>query len=168
MPTNYQLGKDGHLYLFAYGGRNFTADGASPDYSTVSELFTGATENTDYVLYTNCRDVTITLDTEEVDITSRATSGFKATVATTKESTIEFEAIWKPSDTYFDWIKDAWSNSAEIAVLAMDGPYNTTGNSGLIGNFTVPGFSREEPIGDVMRSQVTMKGSSYVSWYKAA
>jgi hypothetical protein len=168
MPDNFRLGKDGKLYLFAYGGRLFNDGSGSPDYGTVADIFTSATANTDYAIYTNCRDVTLTLDTEEVDITSRATSGFKASVATSKESTIEFEAVWKPGDTFFGWIKDAWKNSAEIAVVAMDGPYNTSGNSGLVGNFTVPGFNRQEPIGDIMRAAITLKGSSYIDWYEAS
>lgn len=166
--ANFTLGKEGKLYLFAYSGRLFTADGASPDYSTPAEIFASAVEGTDYAVYDNCRDVKITTNTDEVDITSRATSGFKATVATLKESTIEFDAVWKKDDTFFNWLIDAWSNSSEIAVLAMDGAYDTSGNSGLIGNFTVPGFGREEPIGDVMKSSITLKGSSYINWYKAA
>lgn len=164
MP-NYVLGKNGKLYVNDPGGATYLFNGGgSPDYSTPALLNTANA----FTIYTNCRDVNITLDTEEVDITTRATSGFTATVATQKSSTIEFEAIWKPGDTGFDFLREAWEDSLEIAVMAMDGPFATAGNSGLIGNFTVPGFSREEPIGDVMKCSVTLKGSSYIAWYTAS
>lgn len=166
MATNYVLGKDGLLYMGKYAGRLFTAVGASPnDYSTPTLIMAGAVENTDYAIYTNARDVSLSLDTEEEDITSRASSGFRQTIATIKNSTIEFDAVWKPNDPYFLWLRDAWINSDEIFIMAMDGAWDTAGNSGLIGNFTVPGFSREEPIAGVMTSSITLKGSSYVTWY---
>lgn len=154
--ANFILGKNGKLYV---NDTLFSATNATPSALNTANAFDE---------YTNCRDVTISTDTEEVDITTRATSGFKATVATLKDSTIEFEAIWKTGDAGFDIIRTAWENSSEIAVMAMDGAYATSGNSGLIGNFTVPGFSREEPIGDVMRVRVTLKGSSRIEWYTAA
>lgn len=164
---SFTLGKDGNLYLFKYTGRLFTAAGATPnDYSTPTLIFGGAVLDTDYTIYGNARDVTLELDGEEVDITRRATSGFRATASTVKDSTITFESLWQKNDTFFTWLSDAWLNNAEIAILAMDGAWDTSGNSGLIGNFTVPGFSREEPIADVMKSSVTLKGSSYIGFYK--
>jgi hypothetical protein len=169
MPAeSYVLGKDGKLYLFAYAGRLFSATGASPEYDTIAKITTGLTLNTGYAIYGNCRDVTVTLDSETVEITSRESEGFKSEVTTTKSATIEFEAKWKKGDTFFNWLRDAWANSAEIAAIAYDGPFATTGNSGLIGNFTVPGFSRSEPIGDIMRSNIRMVGSSYNKWVTTA
>jgi hypothetical protein len=168
MPSNYTLGKDGKLYLLAYDGRLFTADGASPDYSTPTEIMSGAVENTDFAIYGNCQDVTLTTDTDEQTITAREDGGFEATIATVKRSTIEFGARWKKGDTFFGWIKDAWLNSAEIAVMAMDGPWDTSGNSGLIGNFSVTGFSREEPVAGIMTASITLKGSSYLDFYEHA
>lgn len=165
--ATYTLGKDGKLYLFDYGGRLFTAVSATPnDYSTPALITTGATLNTDYAIYGNCRDVTLSLDTETEEITAREDGGFRTTIPTVKNSTIEFEARWKKNDTFFEWLTDAWAASGEIAVMAMDGVWNTAGNSGLVGNFTVTGFSRSEPISGVMSSSITLEGSSYISWYK--
>ena len=166
MPANYILGKDGKFYVNDpdSGTYLFGAAGASPDYSTPA-LLNAANA---FIVNGNCRDVTLTTDTDEVDITTRSTGGFKATVATLKGSTIEFEAIWKPGDAAFAFLKEAWEDSKEIAIMAMDGNFDTSGSEGLIGNFTVPGFSRSEPIGDVMKVNVTLKGSSYLKWYTAA
>lgn len=168
MPSNYTLGKDGKLYLFAYNGRLFTEAGAATDYSTPTLITTGATLNTDYAIYGNCQDVTLTTDTDEETITAREDGGFEATIATVKRSTIEFEARWKKGDTFFGWIRDAWKNSAEIAAMAMDGAWDTSGNSGLIGNFSVTNFSRSEPIAGIMTASVTMKGSSFLDFYEHA
>ena len=166
MSSNYVLGKDGKLYLFAYNGRKFTAAGASPnDYSTPTLITSSAVLNTDYAIYGNCQDVTITTDTDEEDITAREDNGFEATIATIKRSTIEFTARWKKGDTFFGWLRDAWKNSAEIAAMGMDGAWDTDDNSGLIGNFSVTGFGRNEPVKGIMTADITLKGSSYIDFY---
>lgn len=145
--ATFTLGKDGELSI---SETLFTALNAIP---------AGMNE------FDNVRDLEITTDTDEIDITTRANAGFKATAATIKESTIEFEALWKKNDARFNELEAAWDSSGEIAVAAMDGPIATSGNSGLVGNFTVPGFSRSEPIGDAMKVSITLKGSSFNSWY---
>jgi hypothetical protein len=161
MPSNYILGKDGKLYVNDPGGGTYIFKSGSPDYSTPALLNTANA----FSLMGNCRDVTLTTDTDEVDITTRDSGGFTATIATNKSSTIEFEAIWRPTDAVFGFIQEAWEDNLEIAVMALDGLFATTGSQGLIGNFTVPGFSRSEPVGDVMKVNVTLKGSSFISWY---
>ncbi|HXH23888.1 MAG TPA: phage tail tube protein [Vicinamibacterales bacterium] len=49
----------------------------------------------------NTRDVTLNLETGEADVTTRANSGWRATVATLKEASVEFEMVWDTADAGF-------------------------------------------------------------------
>jgi len=114
----------------------------------------------------NIQDLNQNLETGEADISTRANSGWEATAATLKNGAIEFEALWKPSDTAFEAFKDAWLNATEIAVMALDGSKATSGNQGLASNFSVTNFSRSEPLKEAVKVSVTLKPSSYSEWYK--
>jgi len=111
------------------------------------------------------RDVTLNLETGEADITSRGNNGWRATRATLKEGSIEFEVLWDPENTAFSALLTAWKNKAEIAIAAMDGPIGTAGSQGLAGNFTVTNFSRSEPLEEAVTASVTLKPSSFNDWY---
>lgn len=177
--ASFTLGKDGKLYIFKPFGANAQTQGtllgdtaAITDQTTadaaITEIFSGATEGTDYVIYTNAQDVNLSLSANTIDITSRATSGFNATAPTTKDSTIETTSLWLKSDVGFGWVRTAFFNNLEIPVLAMDGAYNTAGNSGLIGNFTITDFGRDEPISGTMTSNVTFSGASDLWFHEAS
>jgi hypothetical protein len=114
----------------------------------------------------NVKDLTLNLETGEADITTRANNGWKATAATLKDGSIEFEMLWDTGDTAFGALKDAWASSAEIALAAMDGAIATVGSEGLAGNFTVTNFSRSEPLAEGVTVKVTVKPSSFTQWYK--
>jgi len=83
-----------------------------------------------------------------------------------KEGSIEFEMLWDPDDAGFAAIQTAWANAAEIAMAAMDGPIATSGSQGLASNFTVTNFSRNEPLEEAVTVSVTIKPSSYTTWYE--
>jgi len=128
----------------------------------------GAPSTGTWTELTNAKDVTVNLETGEADITTRANSGWRATAATLKDGSIEFEMVWRPGDAGFDAIQTAWANSAEIALAAMDGDITTSGNQGLAGNFTVTNFSRSEPLEEAVTVSITLKPSSYTTWYEVA
>lgn len=54
-----------------------------------------------WVELTNVKNVTLNLQKGEADVTTRANNGWKATAATLKEGSIEFEMVWDPSDAGF-------------------------------------------------------------------
>ncbi|MFW5679526.1 MAG: phage tail tube protein [Pseudomonadota bacterium] len=109
---------------------------------------------------TNIRDVTLQLEAGEADVTTRANSGWRATAATLREATLEFQMLWKPSDAAFSAIRDAFLNSDEIALLALD----QTDGEGLDGDFTITSFSRGEPLEEGMTVDVTAKLSNFREW----
>jgi len=125
----------------------------------------GAPSNTEM---SNVKDVTLNLETGEADVTTRANNGWRATAATLKNGSVEFEMIWDPADAGFTHIQTAWADSAEVGLAFMDGAIGVAGNQGLASNFTVVNFSREEPLEEAVRVKVTVKPSSFTAWAKVA
>ena len=70
----------------------------------------------------NALDVNLNLSTGEADITTRANNGWKATAATLKEGSIEFEMLWKPTDAGFTRQKAVAFTWRPAGVLVADPP----------------------------------------------
>jgi len=66
----------------------------------------------------NVKDVTLNLEAGEADVTTRGNAGWKATVATLKDGSIEFEMVWDTAD-------DDTSRSS----LLSDQPFANRGRS---------------------------------------
>jgi len=130
-----KLGKDGKLYYCEAG------IGGTPDWSEL----------------TNARDVTLGLTKGEADVTTRGNAGWKASAATLKEGTIEWEMVWDPSDEGFTAVKDAWFNNTTLGLAVMDGDIATAGSQGLWADCDILDFSREEPLDGAMIVKVTAK-----------
>jgi len=146
---NFVLGKDCKLY---FGDE--LLDGVT---------YTPATVN--WTEIDNALDVNLNLSTGEADITTRANNGWKATAATLKDGSIEFEMLWKPTDAGFAAIIAAWLAGTELSIAAMDGAIDTEGKKGLVSNCTVTNFSRSEPLEEAVKASVTLKPSSFTEWY---
>ena len=101
----------------------------------------------------NVKDVTLSLETGEADITTRANSGWRATVGTLKEASVEFEMVWDTADAGFTAIKDAFFNNTEIGLQVLDGP----AGEGLEADFSITNFSRSEQLEEALIVSVTAK-----------
>ncbi len=101
----------------------------------------------------NIKDVTLSLETGEADITTRANSGWRATVGTLKEASVEFEMVWDTADAGFTAIKDAFFNNTEIGLQVLDG----ASGSGLEADFSITNFSRSEQLEEALTVSVTAK-----------
>ena len=117
----------------------------------------GATATTEM---TNVRDVTLTLEAGEADVTTRANSGWRATAPTLRECTCEFEMVWDPDDAGFTAIKNAFLASGLIALKILD----KTGGQGPDGDFAITSFSRNEALEEAITVSVTAKLSVFRSW----
>jgi len=102
---------------------------------------------------TNVRDVTLSLETGEADVTTRANSGWRATVATLKDASVEFEMVWDTADAGFTAIKNAYLTNAPIGFQVRDG----AGGQGLQADFMITQFSRSEPLEEAISVSVTAK-----------
>ena len=106
---------------------------------------------------TNVRDVTLNLETGDADVTTRSNAGWKASVATLKDASVEWEMIWDPSDAGFAAIKNAFFGNLPIEFAVMDGVIATSGSQGLRATMSIMNFSREEPLDDSIKVKITAK-----------
>lgn len=114
----------------------------------------------------NIMDLTLEVESEFVDATTRseAANGWRSEIAVLKNGRITFDARWKPGDTFFEELKDAWLAGSTVTFAAMDDAKATTGSQGLIANFSVS-FSKTEPLMDIQKISVTLSVASYPEWY---
>ena len=108
----------------------------------------------------NVSDVSITLDAAEADVTTRANSGFRATVSGLKECTVEFTMMYKPSDAGFRAIREAWNSGDPIHLAAL----TSEKGEGPVGDFSITGFKRSEPLEEAITYDVTAKLTEWEKW----
>jgi len=112
----------------------------------------------------NVRDVTLTLEAGEADITTRANSGWRATAPTLRECTAEFEMVWKPADAGFNAVKTAFLTSATLELAILDQDKATAGAQGPKGSFSITSFSRNEAMEEAITVSVTAKLAEFDQW----
>lgn len=108
---------------------------------------------------TNCRDLTLTMELQEGDATTRGNGGFKATVGTLADVGIEFEMLE---------LDDAVLDQLRIILLSRE-----------LGTFTVldredgegPKFTGQvlavkqgQPLNGVVTNSVTVKLTTFTEW----
>jgi len=133
-PMAVKLGLDAKLY------RN-TGTHGSPAWNEVTKV----------------RDVTLSLEAGEADVTTRGNNGWRATVATLKDASVEFDMVWDTADDDFGAIRDAFLNRAAIEFAVMDGDIAAAGSQGLRATCMVTNFSRNESLEEAITVSVTVK-----------
>ena len=129
-----KLGLDARLY------RN-TAVYASPTWNEVK----------------NVKDLTLSLEAGEADVTTRGNGGWRATIATLKDGSLEFEMVWDTADDDFTAIRTAFLTNGSVEFAVLDGAYNTAGSQGLRAAMAITNFSRSEPLEEAIKVSVTAK-----------
>ena len=105
----------------------------------------------------NAKDVTLNLETGEADVSTRANNGWRATLPTLKEASVEFEMVWDTDDAGFAAIQTAFFSNAPLEFAVMDGAITQTGSQGLRATMGVTKFTREEPLEEAIKAAVTLK-----------
>ena len=108
----------------------------------------------------NVKDVTLTLEAGEADVTTRANQGWRATAPTLRECSVEFEMVWNPADAGFTAIKTAFLSAGMVALKILD----QAGGQGPDGDFSITSFSRNEALEEAVTVSVTAKLSVFRSW----
>ena len=134
MPTTFLLWMNAKVYQGAAGG----------ELANLTEM-------------ANVKDVTLTLEAGEADVTTRANSGWKASKATLKDGSVEFDMMWDTSDEGFSAIQAAFFGNSNIELAIMDGDIETEGAEGLRATCSVTKFDRKEPLEEAMTVSVTVK-----------
>ena len=128
-----------------------------------AKLYHGVAGTTAATEMTNVRDVTLTLEAGEADVTTRANLGWRATAPTLRECNAEFEMVWDPDDAGFTAIKTAFLASDLIALKVLD----KADGQGPDGDFAITSFSRAEALEEAITVSVTAKLSVFRSWITA-
>ena len=76
----------------------------------------------------NVKDLTLNLEAGEADVTTRGNAGWRATIASLKDGSIEFDMLWDTADTNFTALKDAFFSGGTVEFAVMDGDVATSGN----------------------------------------
>ena len=116
----------------------------------------------------NVRDVTLNLEAGEADVTTRSNQGWRATAPTLRECTAEFEMLWKPGDTGFDAVKQAFLTAGTIRLAVLTGARDATGSEGPMGDFSITNFSRSEPLEEGVTVSVTAKLAVFEEWVEVS
>ena len=110
-----------------------------------------------WTLLPNVKDLTLGLETAEADVTTRANAGWRATIATLKDGSIEFQMVFDDADASFTALRDAFLNSTPVEMAVMDGDIAVSGSEGLRASFSVTNFNRTEALEEAITFAVTMK-----------
>ena len=116
----------------------------------------------------NVKDVSLSLEAGEADVTTRANQGWRATAPTLRECTAEFEMLWQPGDAGFEAVKTAFLSAGTIALAILTGDKATSGTEGPIGDFSITNFSRNEPLEEGVTVSVTAKLAVFSEWLEVA
>ena len=117
-----------------------------------AKLFRGASGTQAKEEMKNVKDLTLNLETGEADVTTRATEGWKASVATLKDASLEFGMLYDPTDTDLDAVQEAFMSNTPLAFFITDGD-----GTGLDADFSITNFSIEQPLEEAMSVSVTAK-----------
>ena len=113
-------------------------------------------DSPDWTELENVKDVTLSLEASEADVTTRGNNGWRATIAALKDGSIEFEMIWDTDDANFTAVLVAFLNNSGIEFAVMDGPMSS-GSQGLRATMSITNFSRNEPLEEAITVSVTAK-----------
>lgn len=117
----------------------------------------------------NIRDLDLSLESGEADVTTRGNNGWEAVVATLKKGSLEFEMVWDTGDPDFAAFLAAWLAKSSIECLALDGPVGSPGHTGLRSFFKVLKCSRSEKLQEAVIASVTIKPTYHAThptgWY---
>jgi len=105
----------------------------------------------------NVKDLTLTLEKSDTDVTTRGNDGWRATLGTLKDATIEFEAIWDSDDAFFTALQTAYFDGTSIALLALNAAIAESGAEGLDADFTITNLSRNENLEEAVTASITAK-----------
>ena len=117
-----------------------------------AKLLRGAVGATGATEVKNVKDLTLNLESSEADVTTRATQGWKVTVAALKEASLEFGILYDTEDADFTAFQAAYFGNTPIALFVTDGD-----GHGLDADWSITGFTVEQPLEEALTVSVTAK-----------
>ena len=119
-----------------------------------AKLFRGTAGTQGTIEVTNVKDVSLSLESGEADVTTRKAKGWKLSVATLKEASLEITILYDTEDEDFLAFKTAYFTNTPISLFVTDG--DTTAH-GLDADFSVTGFTVDQPLEEAVSVSITAK-----------
>ena len=119
-----------------------------------AKLFRGTAGTQGNIEVTNVKDVSLSLESGEADVTTRKAKGWKLSVATLKEASLEITILYDTEDEDFLAFKEAYFSNTPLSLFVTDG--DTTAH-GLDADFSVTGFTVDQPLEEAVTVKVTAK-----------
>ena len=119
-----------------------------------AKLFRGVAGTQGTIEVTNVKDVSLSLESGEADVTTRKPRGWKLSVATLKEASLEITILYDTEDEDFLAFKEAYFSNTPLSLFVTDG--DTTAH-GLDADFSVTGFTVDQPLEEAVTVKVTAK-----------
>lgn len=110
----------------------------------------GAAADTELV---NVTDVNVNLETATADVTTRGGNGWRHTIATLKNGTVEFEMIADDEDLGYVAIEEAYFAGTAISLAFLNG----ADGAGVSGDFSVTNFSQTQGLEEAVKVSVTVE-----------
>lgn len=110
-----------------------------------------------WVELTNAKDVTLNLEKGEADVTTRGNNGWKATAATLKDMSVEFQMVYDTEDSSYSALEQAFFQDEIVEVAVADGVIATEGTKYIRASMEVFNFSRNEQNEEAITVDVTLK-----------
>jgi len=118
---------------------------------------TGTYASPTWTEITLVKDVTLNLEKDEIDLTTRASGGFKEAADGLIDASVDFNHLWDASDTAFTALQTAFFNKTAEEFLVLDGSSATTGNQGLRATCMILSFTRNEALGEALTVDISIK-----------
>ena len=119
-----------------------------------AKLFRGTAGTQGTIEVTNVKDVSLSLESGEADVTTRKAKGWKLSVATLKEASLEITILYDTEEEDFLAFKEAYFSNTPLSLFVTDG--DTTAH-GLDADFSVTGFTVDQPLEEAVTVKVTAK-----------
>ena len=119
-----------------------------------AKLFRGTAGTQGTIEVTNVKDVSLSLESGEADVTTRKAKGWKLSVATLKEASLEITILYDTEDEDFLAFKEAYFSNTPLSLFVTDG--DTTAH-GLDADFSVTGFTVDQPLEEAVTVKITAK-----------
>lgn len=104
----------------------------------------------------NCKDVTLNMEKNKADVTTRGNNGWRANVGVLKDASVDFAMVWNTSDTNFQAVRDAFLNNTPVEFFVMSADVDEADSEGLRATFSIDKFTKNEPLEDSQSVDVSM------------
>lgn len=133
-------------------------------------LLTGAnqvawTGDGDTVELNLVQDLTLNLERNEIDVSSRSNNGWREFIGGLKNGGVDTSIRWDPGNAIFDFLFTSWQDATELGYFFADGAIGVTGTVGLLSNMKILTFTRNEPLEGALTADITLRPSSFTELY---